>query len=216
MVLKSLFILLLCAIFVSNISFQNAVKRSSALVNVTTGYVEETITLRCEVPDAKLEDEKLEVYFHTNFTSEDNNLAVYSVSSIYFYFKTFLFFIKKFIYVFILDLHNFNPHLIISSLEIVKTYISSISSLPSTLTKYEISIVPKIAFKADFSCKTYYQGQGTPTVSNKALLVVSNPRPTFTGDNIVGASTIHSMSLVQLLTSKNCTAQNIQSSSTVY
>lgn len=67
---------------------------------------------------------------------------------------------------------------------VVKTNISSISQLPSTLTKYEISIVPKAAFKTEFSCKTYYQGGGVPTVTNKVPLVVSLPLPTLTGDNI--------------------------------
>lgn len=60
--------------------------------------------------------------------------------------------------------------------------------MPSTLTAYEISIVPLIAFNTEFSCRAFYKGNQDPTVTNKIPIVVLHPRPTFTGDNIVGST----------------------------
>lgn len=83
MTLKNLFILLLCAIFLPNISFQNDERRSIASINVTAGYAGEALTLRCEVPDVKLDDGKLEVYFQIDIDTRINNLAEYRISGIF-------------------------------------------------------------------------------------------------------------------------------------
>lgn len=62
-------VLLFFASFFTNKSFQATVGKSIASVSVTTGHVGQTITLRCEAPDFKLDNEKLDIYFTTDAAS---------------------------------------------------------------------------------------------------------------------------------------------------
>ncbi len=56
------------------ISFQE-LRRSVASINVTRGRVGEPLTLRCEAPSLKVDDQRLEISFHTDLlhTADDDS-----------------------------------------------------------------------------------------------------------------------------------------------
>lgn len=63
-VYKTLATLLLFVFIQTKESSQAQTQRQVASVNATTGHVGKALTLRCEAPDFKIEDKRLEVYFH--------------------------------------------------------------------------------------------------------------------------------------------------------